>query len=180
MYNYQKRPPGYYVYAYIRSKDTLTAKASTPYYIGKGKGERAVAKHNGPKPIDRKFIIILADNLTELWDFVLERQLIRWYGRKDIGTGILHNKTDGGDGSSGSKRTVSYESRLKRSVALKGKPWSEARRSAKRPIIRTAEYRAKLSESKKGKPRSEETKRKLSIALKGRKRLTSINTSPIL
>jgi len=26
----------FYVYAYVRSKDSTTAKAGTPYYIGKG------------------------------------------------------------------------------------------------------------------------------------------------
>lgn len=34
----------YYVYAYIRSKDSDTAKAGTPYYIGKGKHKRAFSK----------------------------------------------------------------------------------------------------------------------------------------
>ena len=44
----------YYVYTYLRTKDSKTAKAGTPYYIGKGKGDRAYAKHKSVNvPIDK-------------------------------------------------------------------------------------------------------------------------------
>lgn len=97
---------GYYLYAYIRSKDTKIAKKGTPYYLGKGSTNRAwTGKHSVSIPKDRKYIIILESNLTEMGALALEVFYIRWYGRQDNNTGILRNLSDGGEGPSGYKRS---------------------------------------------------------------------------
>ena len=104
----------YYTYAYLR-------KDGTPYYIGKGKGKRkfSVSAHNIKPPSDKSRIIILESNLTDIGALALERRYIRWYGRIDLGTGILRNMTDGGDGASG--MIISQETRNKISKANTGK-----------------------------------------------------------
>lgn len=110
----------YYVYVYLR-------KDGSPYYIGKGKGARAVSQqHSVNLPIDSSRIIFLETNLTEIGAFALERRYILWYGRKDLDTGILRNLTDGGEGSTGPKSKIHCIA-IKR--ALTGKPKSIAHRA---------------------------------------------------
>lgn len=105
----------YYVYAYLDS-------SNIPYYIGKGTRGRAWStQHSVPLPTDLSKIVILEDNLSEIGARAIERRMINWYGRKDMGEGPLLNKKVGGSG-------ISYhtpESRKKLSEALKGRvPWN--------------------------------------------------------
>jgi hypothetical protein len=108
----------FYTYAYLRED-------KTPYYIGKGKGDRVYKKSKNDirPPRDKSKIILLKQNLSEGDAFNHEKYMIAIFGRKDLGTGILHNRTDGGDGSSGVLQTE--ETKLKRSNALKGRPRPE-------------------------------------------------------
>jgi hypothetical protein len=60
MVNLQMHENCFYTYAYLRED-------KTPYYIGKGKGQRAFVKLKNeiPKPKYKDRIIILKNNLTE-------------------------------------------------------------------------------------------------------------------
>ena len=112
----------YYTYAYLRED-------KTPYYIGKGKGDRIYSTKRSVKlSKDRSRIIFLKQNLTEQEAFKHEIYMIAVFGRKDLGTGILHNKTDGGDGVSGAKLPKTEEHKKKISSSHIGKkrtPFSE-------------------------------------------------------
>lgn len=172
----------FYVYAYLRSRDSLTAKAGTPYYIGKGKERRITdRKKRVAIPQDRNNIIFLETNLTEVGALAIERRMILWYGRKDIGTGILHNMTDGGDGAAGLIRSECTRLKISESLkkTLKSSPrqkWSEEsnlKRSkslkGNKPNI-TPESNIKRSKTLTGRTLSEETRKKISQSLLKRKK----------
>jgi len=167
----------YYTYAYLRED-------KTPYYIGKGEKDRIYRKGRMEvkPPKDKTRIIFLKQNLTEEEAFKHEIYMIAVFGRKDLGTGILRNKTDGGEGPSGAIR--SDETRKKISEVQKGKnhhfygktfseehkrKLSEALKGVKNHNYGkdfSSETRRKMRDAKIGKPLSEEHKRNLSEAHK--------------
>jgi hypothetical protein len=104
----------YYVYAYLRKNDL------TPYYIGKGKNKRAFQPRAGiGVPKDHSKIVFYHTTLNEEDAFKLETHYINLFGRKDLGSGILLNKTSGGEGTS--QINVTSETKAKLSAAKKGK-----------------------------------------------------------
>ena len=145
----------YYTYAYLRED-------GTPYYIGKGRGRRIDnpgTHYSGLPPKERR--IYLKQYLTEEEAFRHEKYMISIFGRKDLGTGILRNLTDGGEGKSGwtmsektkekirksnTGQTRSDETRRKISKSNKGNlPWIAGKKH-------TQETKDRISRIHKGKP----------------------------
>jgi hypothetical protein len=148
-----------------------------PFYIGIGNTERRATRTDSRNPFWKNIakkgyrVDILFDDLT--WEEACEKEkeFIKLYGRKDLGTGTLVNMTDGGDGTI--NILVSDETKQKLREINLGKSHSE-------------ETKQKMSESRKGekhpffgirgeeshmygKSHSEESKQKISESKKGEK-----------
>jgi hypothetical protein len=122
----------YYTYAYLRED-------RTPYYIGKGKErngrkDRMKARHFATTvpPLHRQLVLKIFD--SEFDAYKHEIYMIAVFGRKDLGTGILHNKSGGGEGIS----NMSEYARKRTSETHKGKVLSE---ETKRKIGETRKRR---------------------------------------
>ena len=190
IYSRQDPPSGFYVYAYLRVD-------GTPYYIGKGTGQRAW-KHTKNDmvnaPSDQSNIIILESSLTNLGACAIERRMILWYGRKDIiytdrPPGVLRNKTEGGEGLSGVVRTEEWNKKIGAGNAGKthtlaqneqhrlrqiGKKQSDEHIANRAKSLtgrkRTPGERESISKGKIGIPQSPEHIAKRALALRGKKR----------
>lgn len=139
----------YFVYMHI--KETT----GEPFYIGKGKDNRAVSKGGRSeywKRITNKYgfdVIILEENLSEQEAFNKEVYWINRIGRKDLGNGPLINFTDGGDGASG--RILTDEHKRKISKSHIGLGWSEETRKKLTGIKKSKASKEKMSLAKLGK-----------------------------
>lgn len=120
-------PNRFYTYAYMRED-------RTPYYIGKGQGKRIYQIDGKPcnKPPKNR-IIFLKRNLTEEDAFRHEVYMISVFGRKDLGTGILHNRSDGGRGTSGYNHTEESKKKISES---KKNPSEETKRKISKSRIK--------------------------------------------
>jgi hypothetical protein len=141
----------FYTYLWLRPN-------GTPYYVGKGTGKRAFSSQHrlpAPKEPARIFIQFWADEAEAL---EMEKYYIKLFGRNDIGTGILRNFTDGGDGLTNpgpvARRNIS-EGQLKRfkrlgvsaATRLKYSDITKARMSANNSSLARAMTNKRWAES---------------------------------
>jgi hypothetical protein len=155
-----KDPKRFYTYAYLRED-------RTPYYVGKGEGRRAYSRHHrvSVPPTDR--ILFLKTNLLEGDALRHEEYMIKVFGRKDNGTGILANLTDGGIATSGYIRTEEEKEYLRNLWLGEKSPFYG--------VPKSTEVRRKMSEAqlgeknhRYGKKLTEEEKNQRSEKMKGR------------
>lgn len=139
------------VYAHVDPRTEL------PFYIGKGTLERANdfrRRSNFHKKVSEKIfscgmkplVRILHDNLTEDQAFEKEQIEISFYGRRNNGTGILVNLTDGGEGPSGFLH--SEDAKIRIGAAKRGKTWREISEKRKPKPAMSSETIEKMQRSR--------------------------------
>jgi len=102
---------------------------------------------------------IIMEGLTDEETKEKEKEFIKIYGRRDLGTGTLCNFTSGGEGVTG--RIVSAEERMRTSKRMKGKNHPNWGKKMSESTLR------KIAESRAGFKHSDEFKEKMSERTKG-------------
>jgi len=176
----------FYVYG-LCWPDTLL-----PFYIGAGSSTR-YEDHNSTnvKELRRNqlkteivgilqtrktphIVRFFKENLTRESSFELERFYVNKYGRLDLGTGILTNKTAGGHGFKGLSSEIYRANEIRRSLTYKTSEEAKQKQSisAQRRPRRTKEFKKKLSKilmgKNKGKVHSKEQNEFIGQVLKNR------------
>ncbi len=167
----------YYVYVYLDPRKSGMFKYGNhvfgfePFYVGKGFDNRLYdhlqpndIKNNGNKLKTNKinkllksgydlkyFIIKIKNNVNHDESCLLEKELIKLIGRKDLKLGPLCNLTEGGEGSFGYKHTPESLNKMSGRFGIK---------------IHTNESKKLISIANIGKKMSDETKKLISSAQK--------------
>ncbi len=159
------------VYQHIR-KDT-----NEVFYIGIGKTEKRAYSKWGRNLFWKRItnfttytVEIIHENIT--WEEAcgLEKFYIKKYGRKDLGTGILCNKTDGGEGNinpSDEIRKLYSERQIGEKNHMYGRTGEKNHRYG---IKHTEEARKKISELRQGIKLSDKHVKAIIMANTGRKK----------
>ncbi|QBQ74634.1 hypothetical protein BcepSauron_254 [Burkholderia phage BcepSauron] len=155
----------FYVYQLRRADQSL------PFYVGKGKDDRAW-DHTRPYNLrkDKSFkanviraahregveivVEIVHTNLTSVAAIDLEEYWIDFYGRRDTGTGCLANLTDGREGTSGFKWSEEAKAKLMEALAVANNT-REARAAKSKALLgkkRVAELKPRKKKPLSGKP----------------------------
>jgi len=151
----------FYTYMWLRED-------GTPYYVGKTNKLRRTygEKHSVNPPTSSRIIV----NCWESEDKALEMEkwFIALFGRKDNGTGVLRNHTDGGEGTSGNIRPE-HAIEAQRSKMLGRVVSEETKQKIREAQIgnnNPSHKRAGDGHWNKGLVRSEETREKIREARK--------------
>jgi ribosomal protein L37AE/L43A len=166
-----------YIYKHTR-KDT-----NEVFYIGIGKALNRIQSKLSRNPMWHNIVNkteyvaeMIEDGLTWEEACIKEKELISFYGRRDLGIGTLVNMTDGGDGMNNPNQQI----RLRMAVNKGQKIHTEEskRKIGEATRIRmlgsksSEETKQRLSDSHKGILQSDETKKKRSLSMLGK------NTGP--
>lgn len=170
-------PKRFYVYAYLRENQSENGPEDSPYYIGKGFGRRAWLHFKGEvyPPTNKNKIFIIAEDLSEYIAFELEKRFISMFGRIDLKTGCLQNKTSGGEGTC---KIVRSEWHKKRNSEFMKEKWKnieyrekilKAFQEGNRKAPRTEQWKKAISKGntgvKKG-PKTEQQRKNLSDSIR--------------
>jgi len=91
------------------------------FYIGIGSSYKRAYVKSGRNPLWKNItnkteyeVEVLKSDLEKFEAFELEKILISFYGRKDLGTGCLCNMSDGGEFTVGRKLTEEHKEKIRR------------------------------------------------------------------
>jgi hypothetical protein len=149
----------FYTYLWLRED-------GTPYYVGKGSGKRAFTRHRNNAPPPKSLARILVQHWeSEEKAFEMEKWWISLFGRKDNGTGVLRNLTDGGENPPSAVTMWETRDRSLLSELMKGNTYASALKGTHQSwerIRNRVEARKKNGTYKQ----SEETKKKIGESIK--------------